>query len=104
MLASVADGTAKAFAHRGNDVDGWWVPGLLLSVTTPATPDYSIDLLTGTADPANLPGGLEDLGPAWARYFNWTLGRHSVPSGRVVTARLTLSFDRDVRIQSHLPK
>jgi hypothetical protein len=101
-LASVADGTAKAFANRGNDVDGWWAPSLLLSATTPATPDYSIDLLTGKAVPAGLPAGLHSLGQAWARYFAWTLRRHSVPARRVLTARLALSFDREVEVSSHL--
>ena len=70
ILALVADGTARAFANRGNDVDGWWVPGLLLRETTLATPDYTIDLLTGKAAPAELPAGLADLGPAWGAIFH----------------------------------
>lgn len=102
-LTSVADGTANAFAHRGNDVDGWWVPGLLLRETTPASPDYSIDLLTGNAAPDDLPDGLADLGPAWARYFTWALGRHGIPSRRVLAARLEFSFDRGVEVSSYIP-
>jgi hypothetical protein len=102
-LTSVANGIANAFAHRVNDVDGWWVPGLLLREMRRASPDSSIDLLTGNATPDDLPNGLADLGPAWARYFTWTLGRHGIPSGRVLAARLAFSFDRDVEVYSYLP-
>lgn len=51
-LTSVADGTARAFAERNNDVDGWWTLGLLLAAVPPGDPDYGVDLLTGEATPA----------------------------------------------------
>jgi hypothetical protein len=101
LLTSVADGTARAFANRSNDVDGWWVPGLLLRETVPSQPDYSIDLIAGMSIPSSLSGGLGELGPAWARYFTWTLGRHAIPVDRVLGARLSFKVDRAVEVPSH---
>jgi len=103
VLASVADGIARAFASRGNDVDGWWALGLLLRDTPPATADYEIDLLTGAAQPEGLPGDLGELGHAWARYLSWTLGRHGVPADRVFAAKLIVQFDRDSQQDSWIP-
>jgi hypothetical protein len=93
VLASVADGVARAFANRDNDVEGWWAPALLMDATAPADPAYRLDLMTGETIPTSLTPALDELGPAWARYFAWTLARHGVPSDRVVTAALTLRFE-----------
>jgi hypothetical protein len=93
VLVSVADGLARAFAGRDNDVEGWWVPGLLLDATAPADPAYRLDLMTGATSPTSLTPELDELGPAWARYFAWTLARHGVPPDRVATADLTLRFE-----------
>jgi hypothetical protein len=101
-LTSVADGTARAFANRGNDVDGWWALSLLLEATTPADPDFSIDLLTGMTVPHELPDNLLQLGPAWARYLSWSLGRHRVARTRVALAHLALRFERAVAVPSHI--
>ena len=102
-LLGVADGTASAFANRDNDVDGWWALGLLLAETEPAEPDYSLDLLTGETRPESLTPALDELGPAWARYFGWTLARQGVPSGRVATALLTVHFRRDEAVYAWYP-
>jgi hypothetical protein len=103
QLLSVAHGTAHAFADRGNDVDGWWALGLLLRDTQAGAPDYSIDLLTGRTRPERLPGDLNELGRAWARYFAWSLERHQVPVDRVRTATLSITFDRSTTVYSWIP-
>ena len=103
VLAGVAHGTANAFANRDNDVDGWWALGLLLAETEPAEPDYSLDLLTGKTQPESLTPALDELGPAWARYFGWTIARHGVPSDRVATAQLTVQFRRDEAVYAIYP-
>jgi hypothetical protein len=95
VLVSVADGVARAFSSRNNDVEGWWVPALLLDATAPADPAYRLDLLTGRTIPTTLTAALDDLGPAWARYFSWTLARHGVPPDRVTTADLIVRFGHD---------
>ena len=93
-LASVADGTARAFASRNNDVDGWWALGLLLDAVPPDDPDYQIDLVAGRATPETSMG-LGSLGDAWGRYLRWSLDRHRLPIGVVRSAVLTLnSIDR----------
>jgi hypothetical protein len=102
-LLGVAHGTASAFSNRGNDVDGWWALGLLLAETEPADPDYRLDLLTGKTLPESLTPALDELGPAWARYFQWTLARHGVPSDRVATALLTVRFHRDEAVYQMYP-
>jgi hypothetical protein len=93
VLASVADGVARAFTSRDNDVDGWQAVGLLMDAGAPADPAYELDLLTGKTTPRNLTSALDELGPAWARYFAWTLARHGVPPDRIATATLTLRFE-----------
>lgn len=103
LLASVAEGTARAFASRNNDIDGWWALGLLLDATPPATPDYVIDLLTGGARPTGLPGSLDALGPAWATYFEWNTERHRIHRSWLRSAELTIEFNRDVPVKSWLP-
>jgi len=95
VLVSVAEGVARAFANRDNDVDGWWAPALLLGVTGPGDPAYRLNLLTGQTVPEGLSPMLDQLGPAWSRYFAWTLARHGVPSDRVANAGLTLRFASD---------
>jgi hypothetical protein len=97
-LSSVADGTVRSFVSRNNDVDGWWALGLLLAATDPAEPDYGIDLLSGRTTPEKLSGALDELGMAWAAYFDWSLSRHRVARERVTRADLALSFDRDTRV------
>ena len=103
MLMSVADGTAQAFASRGNDVDGWWALGLLLAECKSADPDYQVDLLSGAATPAHLTQALDDLGPAWARYFAWSVARHGLSPAYVRTALLAVRFDRTQVVYSHIP-
>lgn len=93
VLVSVAEGVARAFANRDNDVEGWWAPALLLDATAPADPAYRVDLMTGDTFPTSLTPELDELGPAWARYFAWTLARHGVPPDRVATADLTIRFE-----------
>jgi hypothetical protein len=102
LLTSVADGTARAFVGRNNDVGGWWALGLLLD-ELPADSDFTIDLLSGTATPSLLTADLADLGRAWARYFRWSLWRHGVPDAAVLTAVLTLRFDASQSVRSWLP-
>jgi len=101
LLRSVADGTARAFASRNNDVEGWWAPGLLLEAVPHGDPDYRLDLLAGTATPEP-PGALRDLAPAWAGDFAWSLGRHDLAPEVVKSAALTLRFDRGQLVRSHL--
>jgi hypothetical protein len=103
LLLSVADGTARAFANRGNDVDGWWALGLLLAATKPTDPDYRLDLLTGETTPPTITPALDQLGPAWARYFAWTLVRHGVPAARVRNAELTVRYNRGDAVTSWIP-
>jgi len=100
VLASVAYGVASAFASRNNDLNGWWVPGLLVGELTPDKPAYHLDLLTGETVPGTINPALGELGPAWARYFAWSLTRHSLPSTRVTDASLTVRFDYDVSVPS----
>jgi hypothetical protein len=59
-LASVADGTARAFAGRNNDLDGWWAAGLLLEAL-PNGVYYMLDLLAGSSEPGL--GGSRLRGP-----------------------------------------
>jgi hypothetical protein len=98
-LASIADGVARRFEARTNDVDGWWALPLLLE-ELPSDSDYRLDLVTGEAAPALDRVGLTDLGPAWARYFRWSLERHGVPQHVVSSALLRVSFDRATDVQS----
>ena len=102
-LTSVADGVARAFASRNNDVDGWWALGLLISAVPPGDPDYQIDLLTGEALPAPAQPDLRLLGSAWARYLRWSLQRHDVPIAAVRSAALVVRFDRQRRVGSWIP-
>jgi hypothetical protein len=99
-LSSVADGTVRSFASRNNDVDGWWALGLLLAATEPADPDYGIDLVSGRTTPKKLSGALDELGMAWAAYFEWSLSRHRVARELVTRADLALTFDRDTEVGS----
>jgi hypothetical protein len=78
-LASVAEGTVRAFAARNNDVEGWWALGLLLDALPSDEPVYRIDLLTGEAAPVLGRTELDVLGDAWAEYFRWSVDRHDVP-------------------------
>jgi hypothetical protein len=108
VLVSVAGGVARAFANRNNDVEGWFAPALLMEATAPADPAYRHDLLTGETIPTSLTPALDELGPAWVRYFTWTLGRHGVPPDRVAMAALTLRFEYDrwgagVKSRPHAP-
>jgi hypothetical protein len=97
VLVSVADGVARAFANRDNDVDGWWAPGLLLDAIDPGDPGYRLDLLTGKTIPKRASPTLDELGPAWSRYLAWTLARHGVPSDRLANAGMTVRLAyRDV--------
>lgn len=100
VLASVADGVASAFVNRDNDVEGWWAPGLLIGETAPANPAYQLDMLTGETVPRKINPALDELGPAWARYFAWTLARHGVPSTRVASASLIVRFDYEASVPS----
>jgi hypothetical protein len=102
FLASVADGTARAFIGRNNDVGGWWALGLLLDAL-PTDSDFTVDLITGTAAPALANPDLAHVGPAWATYFRWSLGRHGVPEATVRAAVLTVRFDRSRSVPSWLP-
>lgn len=101
-LASVAVSTARVFASRNNDVDGWWALGLLLEWLPAGDPDYRVDLLTGVTTPRPAEQHLGALGPAMAAYFAWSLGRHRVSTAFVRSATLTLRFDRESRVRSHL--
>jgi hypothetical protein len=103
LLASVAEGTARSFASRNNDVGGWWALGLLLDALPAGDPDYRLDLLAGTAEP-EAPGPLGLLAPAWRDYFAWSLRRHDVDPGAVRSAVLTVCFDRKRPVTSHLPQ
>jgi hypothetical protein len=102
FLASVADGTARAFIGRNNDVGGWWALGILLDAF-PTDSDFTLDLITGTAAPALANSDLAHVGPAWATYFRWSLGRHGVPEATVRTAVLAVRFDRSGSVPSSLP-
>jgi hypothetical protein len=102
FLASVADGTARAFIGRNNDVAGWWALGLLLDALRPNS-DFTVDLLTGSAAPTLANPDLADVGPVWATYFRWSLGRHRVPEPTVRAALLTVRFDRSKSVPSWLP-
>jgi hypothetical protein len=92
VLASIADGVAAVFLSRNNDVDGWWAPGLLIDAAAPADPAYSVDLLTGATVPATITSALDQLGPALARYFAWSLDRSGLPAARVASASLKVRF------------
>jgi len=101
-LASVAEGVARAFAMRNNDVDGWWALGLLLAAVPPGDPDYRVDLLTGAAAPV-VGNELGALGDAWARYLRWSLQRHGIQHGAVRSAELQVRFNRLDAVTSWIP-
>jgi hypothetical protein len=102
-LASVADGTVRAFTSRNYDVDGWWALGLLLAAVPPADPDFRADLLTGDATSALQQTELSTLGGAWTRYLPWSVERHGVPIALVRSATLTVRFDRADDVASPFP-
>lgn len=102
-LASVAEGLARSFAPRNNDVEGWWALGLLLAAVPAADPEYRVDLLTGDATPALERTELSTLGDAWARYLRWSVDRHGVPIAAVRSATLTVRFDRSHVVASLFP-
>jgi hypothetical protein len=100
VLASVADSIAWIFVSRNNDVDGWWAPGLLIDVVAPADPAYTLDLLTGETVPKTISPTLDQLGPAWARYFAWSLGRFGMQTNSVASATLMVRFLYGVSVPS----
>jgi hypothetical protein len=102
VLTGVAESTARAFSSRNNDLDGWWVPGLLLDAMPAADPDYALDLLSGVATPEPSEAGLRLLGPAWARYLVWLLDRYGVARRYVESANLSMRFDRTRLVHSHI--
>lgn len=98
-LASVADGTARAFSSRNNDVDGWWALGLLLAQAPPSG-EVTLDLIAGVVHPEATDPMLAALGPAWGRYLSWTLDRHGLSPGSVKFAGLSLRFDLSTQVPS----
>jgi hypothetical protein len=103
LLTSVAEGLARSFASRNNDVEGWWALGLLLAAVPPADPDYRVDLLSGQATPALEGSELSELGDAWARYLRWSIQRHGLTIDAVRDATLTVRFDRSSEVKSPFP-
>jgi len=102
-VASVADGIARSFASRNNDIEGWWALGLLLTNVGPGEPDYRIDLLTGDPTPPSIGPELGALGPAWARYLRWSLERHGLQFTALRSAVLSVRFDRSKEVKSWIP-
>jgi hypothetical protein len=102
-LASVAEGAARAFTSRSNDVEGWWALGLLLAAVPPTDPAYRVDLLTGVSNPALEQTELAGLGSAWARYLRWSVERHGVSNTAVRSATLTVQIDLVHSLESSFP-
>ena len=94
-LTSVAEGVARAFAGRNNDVDGWWALGVLLAAVPADNPTVEIDLVSGETSPefANEVSGLRLLPATWSGYFRWSVEHHGLSFGVVRAARLAVRFD-----------
>jgi hypothetical protein len=78
-LKSVAEGVARKFVSRNNDVDGWWAMGLLAGVI-PQGDAFELDLLAGKSKPSfdGLDSGLRWLSSMWMTYFQRSNAQHGL--------------------------